>query len=448
MSPRNLALSILNDLNHRTDFPRRYLEKAFHQNLSLNHRDRAFAVHLVQGVLRWRLRLDWIIRQTLHFPFERIDLPVLNILRIALYQIYHMDRVPESAAVNEAVKQAKKKGKNVGGFVNGVLRQICREKPSVSFPDRQKDLTGYLSLFYSYPKWLVQKWIRELGNESTEQLLKALNRIPHLVVRVNRLKTDRSNLIDSLKKEGVTCKPTSYSPDGIEIESMSGPVNQLKAFKQGLFQVQDEAAQVCSYLIGPKPGDSVLDLCSGLGGKATHLAQIMDKNGQVLAVDKDLHKLKSLKQNCRRLKIDCVYPIVTDASNNLSNLFYCSFEKILVDGPCSGLGVISRHPDGKWTKNTNKINRLSLIQRHILHEAGSLMPIGGRLLYVTCTISKEENEGVVKHFLRNNRKMVLENLNNYTPEWCRDLIDEDGFFRTLPHVHGMDGFFGAMFLKK
>ena len=149
MSPRNLALSILNDLNHRTDFPRRYLEKAFHQNLSLNHRDRAFAVHLVQGVLRWRLRLDWIIRQTLHFPFERIDLPVLNILRIALYQIYHMDRVPESAAVNEAVKQAKKKGKNVGGFVNGVLRQICREKTSVSFPDRQKDLTGYLSLFYS-----------------------------------------------------------------------------------------------------------------------------------------------------------------------------------------------------------------------------------------------------------------------------------------------------------
>jgi len=185
-------------------------------------------VHLVQGVLRWRLRLDWIIRQTINFSFKKIEPSILNILRIALYQISFMDRVPESAAVNEAVKQTKAIGRDhLAGFVNGILRNICRQKDQITFPDRENDQINYLSVFYSYPVWLVEKWIRELELDSTERLLEAGNRIPGLVIRTNNLKVDRSGLIKRLEKEGVTGRPTPFSPEGIKIEDLKGPVNQL-----------------------------------------------------------------------------------------------------------------------------------------------------------------------------------------------------------------------------
>ena len=446
--PRNLALNTLNSLDQSPGFAERALEYSFQQSRNISERDRAFVVHLVQGVLRWRLRLDWIIGQTINFSFKKIEPRILNILRIALYQISFMDRVPESAAVNEAVKQARSIGRrHLVGLVNGILRNICRQKDRITFPDRERNQINYLSVFYSYPAWLVEKWIRELGLNSAERLLEAGNIIPDLIIRANSLKIDRSSLIKHLKKENITGTPTSYSPEGIKTGGLKNPVNELNAFKEGRFQVQGEAAQICSHLLFPKQGKSVLDLCAGLGGKSTHLAELMKCKGNIIALDTSHSRLVSLFQSSRRLGIECIRPIVADAGNHLSSLLLYSFDKILIDGPCSGLGVISRHPDGKWARNGNDINRLARIQKTILNEAAPLLKKGGEILYVTCTISREENDEVVSNFLEHNKGMTLVNLKDHVPEWGIDLIDSEGFFRTFPHIHGMDGFFGALFRK-
>ena len=406
-------------------------------------------MNLVKGVLRWRLRLDWIIRQHVRFSFKNIDFTVLNILRLALYQIFFFDRVPQSAAVDEAVKQAKTtSAKHVVAFVNGILRHICREKDRISFPDRGNDLVGYLSTFYSYPAWLVEKWLSELGADSTERLLLAGNRIPGLVVRTNNLEIDRPGLIRCLGQEGVETSPTFYSPEGLRINTITGPINRLDSFKEGLFQVQDEPAQIVSHLLSPAPGDTVLDLCSGLGGKSTHLAELVGRNGAVFSVDIDHPRLLGLVENMNRLGITNIRPVRADAAKDVASLLRRSFDKILLDVPCSALGTISRHPDGKWARDETDIKRISLLQRKILDNAVPLLAEGGRMLYVTCTISREENEYVVRDFLAENREMTLENLRVHVPEWGHKLVGEGGFFRSLPHIHHMDGFFGALFIKR
>ncbi|OPX34925.1 MAG: 16S rRNA (cytosine(967)-C(5))-methyltransferase [Desulfobacteraceae bacterium 4484_190.2] len=449
VTPRDLALKALNRQEDRPGSLKQFLEYEFQEAPHLSQRDRAFTVHLLQGVLRWQLRLDWIIQQNIRFPFRKIEPPVLNILRLALYQIFFMDRVPESAAVNEAVKQAKSiKSNHVVSFVNGILRSICREEGQITFPDRDKDPVRYLSVFYSYPTWLVDKWIRETGIDSTERILSAGNRITGLVIRANMLKVDRPSLIKRLKVEGVECKPTLYSPDGIAVEGLKGPVDGLDTFKEGLFQVQSEPAQICARLLLPKPGERILDICAGLGGKSTHMAELMGDKGEIVALDMNYKRLLRLVQSSYRLGMSCIQPMVADAVKHtfpMAGRRY--FDRILVDGPCSALGTISRHPDAKWIRGEADIRRLSVLQRKILNNAVPLLREEGKLLYVTCTISREENEDVVRDFLGENRRMVLEDMRKSVPDWGLDLIDDHGFFKTLPHDNGMDGFFGALFVK-
>ncbi len=449
MKARDVALEALNHLNTVENFSNQYLEHVFKRDKNITKRDRAFVYNIVQGVLRWRLRFDWIIKQYVQFPFNKIHPSVLNILHISLYQIYYMDRVPESAAVNEAVKQVKaSKKRNAAGFVNGILRQICRHKTQINFPDKNNDPVKYLSAFYSYPEWLIKKWIKELDIDSTESLLDAGNRIPDLFIRTNKLKIDRSGLINILEKEGVNASPSKSCPEGIRIEGLKGQVIQLEAFRNGLIHVQSEAAQICSHFLNPQPGEVVLDLCAGLGGKSTHLAELMGGRGGVLALDISHDRLVMLVENSLRLGIDCIQPVVADACSNLHLSIRGVYDKIFVDAPCSGLGNLSRHPDGKWSRDEEDIKRLSVLQMRIINEAVPLLKVGGKLLYVTCTISREENEGVVTEFLRKNKSMILENLNDTAPEWALKFINEKGFFNVLPHVHGMDGFFAALFKKK
>ncbi|RLC22741.1 MAG: 16S rRNA (cytosine(967)-C(5))-methyltransferase RsmB [Deltaproteobacteria bacterium] len=449
MTPRDLALSVLNRLDRSgAGFPVELLNRAFRKERHLDQRDRAFTVQLVQGVLRWRLRLDRIIRLRTRFPFSRIDPPVLNILRLALYQILFLDRVPDSAAVNEAVKQAKRTASpRVSAFVNAMLRRTCRGEKEPPFPDRAKDPVEYLSVYYSYPRWMVEKWIGEMGDETTEALLKAGNRTPRLVIRCNSLKTDRSVLAARLAEEGIRTDATPFSPEGLTIKGGIGSVSTLRAFRDGLFQIQSEAAQICSYLLSPRPGDHVLDLCAGLGGKSTHMAQMMGDRGSLVALDMSRRRLIKLKESSRRLGIACIHPVSADAADRLSSLFRYPFAKILVDGPCSALGVISGRPDVKWARTPSDPARLARIQRRILEQAGSLLAKDGELLYVTCTVSKQENEGVVNGFLASNPGIFLQNLKDRAPRWAAPLVDDRGFFRVWPHLHGMDGFFGALFRK-
>ena len=449
MAPRDLVLNLLNRAEQSRGLKDGYLDICLAENPGFSQRDRAFVVHLFQGVIRWRIRLDWIIGQAVRFPFSKIEPTVLNILRLALYQILLMDRVPDSAAVNEAVKQVKGLGRtHLTGFVNGVLRRICREKEEISFPDPVREPVRYLSAFYSYPVWLVEKWIGELGHDAAERLLDSGNRIPKMVLRTNTLKTDRPGLIEAVEREGVSCSPTSRSPEGVVLDGLNGPVNDLEAFKRGLFQVQGEAAQIGSHLLCPGPGERVLDLCAGMGGKSTHLSALMKNRGLVVSLDRSRPRLERLFESSARLGTDRVCPVVADGTGPLSRLFTRPFDRILVDAPCSGLGVIARRPDIKMAKGPEDIRRLAGLQLRILNQGAALLIKGGRMLYLTCTVSRQENEGEVEAFLKANPMMGLEDLGDTLPEWGRDLIDENGLFRTFPHVHGMEGFFGALFTRR
>ena len=448
-TPRNLALLALNRLSRKPVFSGNCLDEVFRSHAYLSSRDRAFINHLVQGVLRWRLRLDWIIAQSADSPKKKITPPILNILRLALYQIFFLDRVPESAAVNEAVKQAKSGGtRHLASFVNGILRNICRQKDKITFPDRDRDPQLYLSVFYSYPDWLVENWIEEWGTEFTENLLLAGNRIPSLTLRANLLRLSRSGLMKRLEEQGIIAKPTPYSPEGILIEDFRGGVEDIVSFGEGLFQVQDQAAQITSHLLAPEPGETILDICAGFGGKTTHLAELMGDKGLVLALDISTGRLINLVKNSRRLGVGSISAFAADASGSLSSLVRIKFDKIMVDAPCSGLGVLSRHPDGKWNRNEGDIKRLALLQKAIINEAVSVLKSGGKMLYVTCTISKKENEGVVNSCLAGNQDILLKNIKDHVPGWGKNLIDDQGFFKTFPHIHHMDGFFAALFQKK
>jgi 16S rRNA (cytosine967-C5)-methyltransferase len=447
-TPRDLALQALIRLTRDPSFSSAVLDRLFRANRNLDDRDRAFVSQLVQGVVRWRLRLDWTIGEASRFALRKIDPPVLDILRLALYQIFFLDRVPESAAVNEAVKQAKATyPRHIVSFVNGLLRNICRQKDRIAFPDRRRNPIRYLSLFHSYPEWLVEKWIRELGEEETEALLEAGNRTPLLGVRANGLKISRSELILRLEREGLKARRTPYSPLGVVVEGLRGRVDQLTAFKEGLFQVQDEAAQVTSFLLAAPRGSTVLDVCAGYGGKTSHLAELMINQGKVVALDINRARLISLAENSRRLGLGIIHYVVADASKDISSLLRSSFDRIMVDAPCSGLGVISRHPDAKWNRDKEDIKRLAELQLSILTQAAEALGKGGKMLYVTCTLSREENEGVVEAFLTRNRSFALEDLRDRAPHWALDLIDERGFLRTMPHIHRTDGFFAALFKR-
>jgi len=444
--PRALALKILNGRIDRHQYNDH--EDPF-RGYRLDERDRAFVNNLVQGVLRWRLRLDWAIERFSAIPLKKIDEDVLNVLRMALYQVFFMDRVPESAAVNEAVNlvRAAKRPRHILSFVNGLLRTACRRRDDLGFPDRERDRARYLSVFYSYPLWLADKWMNELGEDNAEALMSAQNDLPGVNIRANTLRTTREDLVEALVSDGINARPLTRSPQGIVLEGYRGRVDAMDAFKKGLFQVQDQAAQIASHLLFVRPGDRVLDICAGFGGKSSHLAELVGRDGQVMALDNNRGRLMRLAENAERLGINNILPVAGDASRPLSSLFKRGFNRVIVDAPCSGLGVISRHPDIKWNRKKEDIPRLAALQKEFLNSAASVVEKGGELLYVVCTISRQENEGVVKGFLEGNDDFSPVDLRDRAPGWCLDLIDDKGFYRTCPHMHNMDGFFAALFRK-
>ncbi len=437
---------ILNRLSHDFAFSDKTLKAYFDKRPDLSDRDKAFILNIVQGVIRWRLRLDWIVGQFLSFPSKRLDPYILNILRIAVYQILFMDRVPEFAAVNEAVNQSKKKGRHIANTVNAILRNICRSKDKITFPDRRRDYIKFLSVFYSYPEWLVKKWLKELGKEETERLLNAGNSPPDITIRTKTSTTNRDALLSLLHAQGIDAAKTRYSPVGIIIKKLQRPIEDMPLHKDGYFFVQDEASQLCSYILGPGPGDMILDMCAGLGVKSVHMAELIEKKGKIIALDINPKRLLMLAHVSLRHNLDdIIHPVAGDALY-ASSLFNCFFDKVLIDAPCSGLGTISRHPDMKWTKTEKEIIELSGIQKRMLDVASKLLKKNGRMLYVTCTISREENEMVVESFLKEHPGFRLLNIGSEVA-WLKDLVDKRGFFRTFPHIHGMDGFFCALFSK-
>ena len=408
----------------------------------LDARDRAFLLELVYGVLRNRSRIDWLVDRFSAQPIDRTDAWTRNILRLAVYQLLFLDRVPPSAAVNTATELAKRHGKK-SGYVNGLLRTVERNRGALPLPAGDDPVTR-LSILHSHPRWLVRRWYDRYGPERTEEALRRNNLPAPLCIRTNRLKGSRDELITLLEAQGATVRRTGCSPVGIEVLSTPG-LTALPAFQDGWFMVQDEAAQLVSLLLAPQPGEAVLDACAAPGGKATHLAELMQDRGTVVALESDRQRLPKIAENAERLGLSCIHPLRGDAATFREGLF----DRVLVDAPCSGLGVLRRHPDGRWTKSERSISEKQDIQLRILGNCGSLVKPGGILVYTTCTTEKEENEDIISHFINiNQASFELQPPQEHLPVHAAEFIGPDGFFRTFPIAFDMDGFFAVRMARR
>jgi 16S rRNA (cytosine967-C5)-methyltransferase len=402
--------------------------------------DKGLLNEIVHGVLRWQGRLDWILNGFSHGNFAKSEINVKNTLRVALYQILFLDRVPHSAAVNEGVKFIKRiRGDKPAGLVNAVLRNIIRNIEGIRYPDPAIDRTQYLSIFYSHPQWLVRRWNDRYGPEETEKLLIANNERPELSLRVNRLKCDTAQLLELLDKLQIQAKPSTLVDGFVRTRSLS-KIGQMELFRGGFFTIQDESAALPCVLLDPKPGERVLDLCAAPGGKTTNVAEIMKNQGEIVAVDKYDAKLRFIKGSCERLGLRNVTLLAADSTT----LDAGPADRVLVDAPCSGLGVVSKKPDIKWKRDVADIFQLARLQSAILDNAAKLVKPGGVLVYCTCTLEPEENENIVHAFLAAHAEFSVETARKFVHE---EVVTPEGFVATFPHHHGVDGSFAARLVK-
>jgi 16S rRNA (cytosine967-C5)-methyltransferase len=434
--PRERVLGILREAEEGV-FTSALLEQA---RTEFDARDSAFILELVYGVLRNRLRIDWILDRFSSKPVSATDADTRNILRLGAYQLLFLNKVPPSAAVNTATELAKLHGKK-HGYVNGLLRNIERKKDHIPLPDAP-DEAQRLSLRYSHPEWLVRRWTRRIGAGPTEEVLRTNNRPAPLVIRTNTLKNTRDDLCSLLESQGAAVRRTPFSPAGVEIISSPG-MTALPAFREGRFLVQDEAAQLVGLMLSPQPGETVLDACAAPGGKAMHLAEQMHDQGMIIALEHDKGRIGRIRENGERLGLTIVRPKFGDAAAFDDG----SYDRILIDAPCSGLGVLRRHPDGRWTKQEGSLRERAALQARILENCSKLLKPGGVLVYATCTTEPEENEDIVTSFLVRNAGFTLDDPRSHLPAEAATLVGDDLFFRTFPMAPDMDGFFGARIRK-
>lgn len=408
--------------------------------------DRGLFTELVYGTLRRQGTLDHIISTFSTTPLAKLERAVVLLLRLGLYQLFYLDRIPVSAAVNETVNLAKEAAPRAAGFINAVLRSADRGRESIGYPDPSKEPAAYLATRYSHPRWIAEGWLSKLGFAEAEELARLMSSPPPFTIRANRLKISREQLAKVLQEEGLSVAPCNYAPDGMVITS-GASLPQLESFSGGLFSVQDEASQLAALLLSPEPGEAILDLCAAPGGKATYLAELTGNRGAILACDRNPRKLEQVREAAGRLGITTLSTMALDAVKPLPKLPAGQFDRILVDAPCSGLGVIHRNPEGKWWKEPSDPERLSLTQRAIITNAAAVLKPGGLLLYSTCSTSIEENELVIDNFINEHGDFVVEPVSRILPLLAAMETDR-GFFRSWPHRHGMDGFFAARLRKK
>jgi 16S rRNA (cytosine967-C5)-methyltransferase len=446
-APRAISLEILNRMDEAALHPDRLLTDSFKRYRHLTSLDRAFLTELTYGVIRWRGKLDWVIRSFSKIPFEKIELETLNILRLGLYQILFLSRTPASAAVNESVELAKGiRGKGGAGFVNAVLRSTIRQKDEIPYPEIDEDPARHLSVVQSHPLWLVRRWVKETGVEETLRVCMFNNRISSLTLRTNTLKIDRKDLIEKLKGKEFKPVPTTYSEEGIVLRDPP-PTSELPFIKEGLYVIQDEASQLVTSILDPKPGERILDACAAPGGKTTHMAQKMDNRGEISALDVSKGKLDLIGEGCQRLGIKIVRTIKGNAAEPLPIPLGMEYDRLLADVPCSGFGTLRRNPDLKWRRGEEDIKRLSELQLSILSHLSVYLKKGGIFVYSTCTVFHEENDDVVEKFLEGHPEFELDQRDKFLPEKIRPFV-QSRYFKTFPPRDEMDGFFVARLIKQ
>ena len=427
----------------------------------LDMRERALAVELVYGSLRHRGMLDWRLGKVSDRRIARLPVVVQMILRLGAYQILKLSKIPPSAAVNESVhlmkRYSRQLGRDWGGFVNAVLRSLMREEEP-PWPETNHDPVAALAVRYSCPVWLAQRWVDRVGVEQAAVWCRASVELPPLTLRVNTLRASREILLDVLAQIHCAAHATDVSPSGVRIEQ-NQLVQNLPLFHEGGFYVEDEAAQLVSFLLDPQPGERILDVCAAPGGKATHIAALMKNEGEITAMERNPARMKLVMDNCTRLGISIITPLLSDATSatlfrqlrtahtSSREGFDRPFDRVLVDAPCSGLGVIRRHPEGKWYKQADQLQKHQETQRRLLETASRLLRPGGLLVYSTCSTEPEENEQVIDHFCRTHQEFQREPVASLLPSAGLSLITPQGDFFTAGNVHSMDGFYAARLRK-
>ncbi|MBI1987210.1 MAG: 16S rRNA (cytosine(967)-C(5))-methyltransferase RsmB [Nitrospinae bacterium] len=433
------------ELLHRVETQRKYAAPLLNRLLEreeISPPDKGLIHELVYGVLRWRNRLDWIIGSCASRPMEEMTSWIRNILRLGVYQLTFTQKIPPAAAVHESVSLAHRYGhQGTAAFVNAILREVQRRGGAVAFPDAQKEPSQFIATYYSHPQWLMERWLARYGLDLTVEICQANNSPPPLTIRINTLRTTREPLKEALIEEGAAVKECALSPEGLRI-LLPVPIPRLSSFQRGWFQVQDESSILMGHLLAPQPGQRILDACAGLGGKATHLAQQMGDRGEVLALDINPKKLAGLEENCRRVGVTIVRGCLGDATHLETEIGM--FDALLVDAPCSNLGVIRRHPEIRWLKEESDIHRLQELQLRLLAGVADHLIPGGVLLYCTCSFEPEETEEVVQRFLKGHPQFALEDPRPHLPNGAEGLVTEEGYFVSLPSLpYSMDGFFAA-----
>ena len=387
------------------------------------------------------MKLDYVICQFYRGDFSKLEINIKNALRIAMYQLMFLERIPQSAAVNEAVEFAKKlRGQNTANQVNAILRFAIRKLNSIEYPSIDEDPVKALSTVHSFPNWLVKRFIDRFGVYETEQLLTALNERPRLSIRINPLRGTVDQLVSQFESQGMLVNKGKYIDNFLYVEGLSR-IGDLEAFRSGLFVVQEESAGIVSILLDPKPGEKILDVCSAPGGKATHILELTEGNVEMTSLEKYESRAALVKNTFDRMGYNKSSVLVADATTFADS---GSYDRILIDAPCTGFGVIRKKPDSKWKREPEDIRMLNEIQTGILENVSKLLKKRGVLVYSTCTIELEENQKVVKTFLARHPEFVLEPADLFVD---RALVGREGFVEIFPHRHDMDGAFAARLRK-
>jgi 16S rRNA (cytosine967-C5)-methyltransferase len=443
---RDKALDIIYNIFEKGAYTNLQLDKDL-RNTQISMSDKRFITELVNGTVRMSKHLDWVLNLFLRKPLPVQNPWIRNILRLALYQIIFTDKIPSYAIVNTAVNQTKTMvGSGLTGMVNGVLRNLIRNPDKILYPSSE-DQTAYLAVYYSHPEWLVEKWLDDFGYEQTVTMLNYDNLPAKPNLRWNRLRTTSDELIGKLAEEGILASLSPIQPWALEVTKMEQSINESKSFKQGLFYVQDSASMFAAPILQPNPQKLVYDLCCGVGGKATHIAELMNNEGRITAIDLYEHKIELLNYNSQRLGINIIEGLTQDILAMDTDRMEKA-ARVMLDAPCSGLGVLNRRADARWRKSYHEIKDLTAIQESLLKKASSLVERGGLLLYSTCTINPVENEDRINSFLQTHTVFALK---GFEPALASLLLSADerknaanGMFNLLPGRFGTNGMFYAL----
>ena len=442
--PRLTALQVIYQVVEKGAYANLILERELEQAVHWPAPDRHLVTELVNGTIRMLKHLDWVLDLFLKRPVAEQNPWLRNILRLSLYQLLFLEAIPDYAAIHSGVDLTKSKaGPGLAGLANGVLRNIARHRADIRYPEPH-DSAAFYAVFYSQPEWLIKQLLVEYDPPQVEAMLIYFNQRPQVVLRTNTLTTDRDQLISDLTGEGIMGRPSPRSPWAVLVDKMENSLAQSEAYRKGLFYVQNEASMLAVNILDPRPDATMLDLCCGVGGKTTFMAELMGDKGRIDAYDIHNHKINLLKSNYTRLGLS----IINGQPQDILALEPSpSTDGVLLDAPCSGLGVLNRRSDARWRKTPQDLADLEGLQTQMLEKAGQFVKSGGRLVYSTCTITKTENEDQVRGFIARHPEFSLDGFRDEISFFPLDSHDAhragSGMLTVLPGKYGTDGMFYA-----